>query len=63
MCLDEVKRYSLEREFEKEEVLETLTVAEGDKALGPDGFTMAIFQKCWSVLEQDFMAFFADFHS
>ena len=53
----------MEREFEKEEVLETLMEAEDDKAPGPNGFTKAFFQKCWSVLEQDVMAFFIDFHS
>ena len=52
----------MEREF-KEEVLETLMEAEDDKAPGPNGFTKAFFQKCWSVLEQDVMAFFTDFHS
>ena len=62
-CLDEDERYSLEREFEKEEILEAFMEAEGDKAPGPDDFTMAFFQKCWSVLEQDVMAFFVDFHS
>ena len=62
-CLDEDERYSLEREFEKEEILEAFMEVEGDKAPSPDGFTMAFFQKCWSVLEQDIMAFFADFHS
>ena len=36
---------------------------EGDKAPGPDGFTMAFFQKCWSVLEGDILAFFKDFHN
>ena len=36
----------LEREFEKEEIIEALKEAEGDKASGPDGFTMAFFQKC-----------------
>ena len=41
----------LEREFEKEEIIEALKEAEGDKAPGPDGFTIAFFQKCWSVLE------------
>ena len=35
---------------------------EGDKAPGPDGFTMAFFQKCWSVVENDVMAFFDHFH-
>ena len=36
----------LEREFEKEEIIKALKEAEGDKALGPDGFTMVFFQKC-----------------
>ena len=35
---------------------------EGDKAPGPDGFTMAFFQKCWSVVEVDVMAVFEHFH-
>ena len=61
-CLDETERLSLERDFEEEEILEALKEAEGDEAPGPDGFTMAFFQKCWSVVERDVMAFFADFH-
>ena len=40
------KRAMLEREFEKEEIIEALKEAEGDKAPGPDGFTMAFYQKC-----------------
>ena len=35
---------------------------EGDKALGPDGFTMAFFHKCWSVVEKDVMDFFDYFY-
>ena len=35
---------------------------EGDKAQGPDGFTMAFFQKCWSVAKKDVIAFFDHFH-
>ena len=50
-CLDETERSMLEREFEKEEIIEALKEVEGDKALGPDGFTMTFYQKCWSVLE------------
>ena len=30
----------------KEEVIQVLREKEGDKAPGPDGFTMAFFQKC-----------------
>ena len=60
--LDETKRLSLEREFDKEEIFAVLEEAESDKAPGPDGFTMGSFQKCWSVLEEDVMAFVVDFH-
>ena len=28
----------------------------------PDGFTPGFFQKCWSVVEEEVMAFFVDFH-
>ena len=61
--LDEFDRLSLEREFDREEIIAALQEAEGDKAPGPDGFTITFFQKCWGVLEEDVMAFFADFHS
>ena len=51
--LDETESLSLERDFEKEEILEALKEVEGDKTPRPDGFTMAFFQKCWSVVERD----------
>ena len=34
----------------------------GDKAPGPDGFTMGFFQSCWEVVKADIMAFLDDFH-
>ena len=36
----------LEREFEKEEVRKVVTAMEGDKAPGPDSFSIAFFQVC-----------------
>ena len=45
-----------------EEVIQVLREMEGDKALGPNGFTMAFFQKCWSVVEKDVMDVFDYFH-
>ena len=33
-CLDETERSMLEREFEKEKIIEALKEVEGDKALG-----------------------------
>ena len=52
----------LERKFDKEEVVQVLHSVQGDKALGPDGFTMGFFQKCWSVVEVDVMSVFEEFH-
>ena len=60
--IEEDERLELEREFSKEEVVKVLQEMEGDKAPGPDGFTMAFFQKCWSVVEIDVMAFCDHFH-
>ena len=60
--IEEVERLELEGDFSKEEVVKVLYEMEGDKAPGPDGFTMAFFQKCWSVVEIDVMAFFDHFH-
>ena len=60
--IEEVEWLELERDFSKGEVVKVLYEMEGDKALGPDGFIMAFFQKCWSVVEIDVMAFFDHFH-
>ena len=34
---------------------------EGDKASGPDGFTMAFYHHCWRVVEKDVLAIFEEF--
>ena len=44
--IEEGERLELERDFSKEEVVKVLQEMEGDKALGPDSFTMTFFQKC-----------------
>ena len=61
-CIEEDERLSLEKEFTKEEVIQVLREMEGDKAPGPNGFTIAFFDKCWSVVEKDVMDFFDYFH-
>ena len=35
---------------------------EGDKALGPDGFTMTFYHHCWGVVERDVLAVFEEFY-
>ena len=44
-CIEEDERLSLEKEFSKEEVFQILREMEGDKAFGPEGFTMAFFSQ------------------
>ena len=52
----------LELTFTEEEVLSTLMDLNGDKALGPNGFTMAFWQFSWDIMKKDVMDFFKDFH-
>jgi hypothetical protein len=49
--------------FEEREVLEVVKAMNGDKAPGPDGYSMAFFQACWDVLKEDIMKVFRDFHA
>ena len=58
--IEEVDCRMLERRFEKEEVLGVIKEMQGDKAPGPDGFTMGFFQHCWQVLQDDIMGFFEE---
>ena len=60
--IEEGERLELERDFSKEEVVKVLQEMKGETASGPNGFTMAFFQKCWSVVEKDVMDFFDHFH-
>ncbi|CAL5390518.1 unnamed protein product [Camellia sinensis] len=49
-------REALERLVTEDEVLGALRMMGGDKAPGPDGFTMAFFKHCWCVVRTDVMA-------
>jgi hypothetical protein len=53
----------LERAFEEEEVKKVVSAMNGDKAPGPDGFSMAFFQACWDVVRVDIMKVFDEFHA
>jgi hypothetical protein len=52
----------LERPFEEEEARKVVFTLKGDKAPGPDGFSMAFLQACCEVLSPDIMEVFSDFH-
>ena len=34
-----------------------------EKAPGPDGFTIAVYQECWDVIKEDLIRVFLEFHT
>ena len=58
----EEEKMWLERDFEEMEVWQVVKGMDGDKAPGPDGFTMAFFQSCWAVVKHDVIAVFSEFY-
>ena len=57
-CLQCVDSEVLETPFSEEEVLEALSNLCGDKALGPDGFTLAFWQHFWDFVKPEAMGLF-----
>ncbi|XP_059669329.1 uncharacterized protein LOC132314484 [Cornus florida] len=58
----EIDREGLEIRF-TEEVLKALSSCNGDKAPGPDGFTMRFLLESWAVVKNDVMGTFQEFYS
>lgn len=52
----------LKRPFEEEEVIAVIKTSAPDKSPGPDGFTMAFFQKAWEIVKVDIMGALQHFH-
>ncbi|RVW27936.1 Transposon TX1 uncharacterized 149 kDa protein [Vitis vinifera] len=48
--------------IEEEEISKAIFQMDRDKAPGPDGFTIAVFQDCWDVIKEDLVRVFAEFH-
>ena len=53
---------NLELSFSKNEVHSALMEMNGDKAPGPDGFTVAFWQSCWDFAKEEIMEMFKEFH-
>ncbi|RVW60790.1 LINE-1 reverse transcriptase-like [Vitis vinifera] len=51
----------LERPFSEEEIHGALMEMRGDKAPGPDGFTMAFWQECWEFVKEEVVDLFKEF--
>uniref|UniRef100_A0A2N9FRM3 Reverse transcriptase domain-containing protein n=1 Tax=Fagus sylvatica TaxID=28930 RepID=A0A2N9FRM3_FAGSY len=52
----------LDRPFKEMEIEDVVRGCNGDKALGPDGFSLAFFQHCWSSVCNDILAVCQEFH-
>nr|CAN67392.1 hypothetical protein VITISV_041596 [Vitis vinifera] len=52
----------LDSPFIEEEISKIIFQLDRDKAPGPDGFTIAVFQDCWDVIKEDLVRVFAEFH-
>ena len=53
---------TLERPFSEDEIYVALMEMNGDKAPGPDGFTMAFWQSCWEFIKEEILEMFKDFY-
>ena len=62
-CISEEDACWLDRPFDEEKVFGVISDFKGDKALGPDGFSMAFFQACWCFLKAKIMAMLQNFHT
>ena len=51
----------LERPFEEKEIIGVVCNLNGDKAPGPDGFSLAFYQLCWEVVKRDVLLVFDEF--
>ena len=60
--IGEMERGWLERRFEKDEIPLIVREMEGDKTLGPDGFSMTFIYHCWRVVDRDVLAVFEEFY-
>lgn len=56
--LDDNARCSLELPFLESEIKEAVCNCDGSKCLGPDGFSITFFKKCWSFIKFDVLACF-----
>jgi len=52
----------LQSQFTEDEIKDCVMACAGDKAPGPDGYTMAFFITCWEVVKKEVVAAVQNFH-
>ena len=53
---------ALEAPFTEEEIFSALMEMNGDKAPGPNGFTVAFWQACWDFVKEEVVELFKEFY-
>ncbi|RVX07360.1 Transposon TX1 uncharacterized 149 kDa protein [Vitis vinifera] len=61
-CISLQEAKSLETPFAENEIHSALMEMNGDKAPGPDGFTVAFWQDAWDFAKEEIMEMFKEFH-
>uniref|UniRef100_A0A2N9FU80 Reverse transcriptase domain-containing protein n=1 Tax=Fagus sylvatica TaxID=28930 RepID=A0A2N9FU80_FAGSY len=59
---DHIAQFYEHLPFEESEIESVVQGCNGDKAPGPDGFSLAFFQSCWSVVRSDVLGVCQEFH-
>ncbi|KAJ9689707.1 hypothetical protein PVL29_012417 [Vitis rotundifolia] len=60
--LDLSEAEALEAPFSEEEIFSALMDMNGDKAPGPDGFTVAFWQACWDFVKKEIVELFKELY-
>ena len=60
--LNQQEAENLEYPFSEEEIHSALMEMNGDKAPGPDGFTMVFWQRCWALVKEEVLELFKEFY-
>lgn len=60
--IDSSLQHALCSKFEESEIKNAIFSFDGNKAPGPDGYTIYFYKKFWLILKKDIMDFIKDFH-
>lgn len=61
--LNRREKEALEQHFSELEIWNVVRTCDGNRAPGPDGFNINFFKKFWSVVKEDILKFFEEFHT
>jgi hypothetical protein len=61
-AIGEGEQTRLEASILEEEVVDIISLADGNKSPGPDGFNFSFFKKFWGTIKREVMDLFFEFH-